>query len=68
MRRVTDQKSTTRMPGTDQQMYEARLLRVLSYIYDHLDGDLSLDAGPTWRAMPVACLASGWCAQRCARP
>ena len=44
MRRVTDQKSTTRMPGADRQMYEARLLRVLSYIYDHLDGDLSLDA------------------------
>ena len=52
MRRVTDQKSTTRMPGADQQLYEARLLRVLSYIYDHLDGDLSLDA-----VADVACMS-----------
>ena len=41
---MTDQKRTTRMPGANQQLYEKRLLRVLSYIYDHLDGDLSLDA------------------------
>src|SRR5688572_4377314 len=52
MRRVTDQKSTIRTPGADQQMYEARLLRVLSYIYDHLDGDLSLDA-----VADVACMS-----------
>ena len=52
MRRVTEQKSTTRMPGADQQVYEARLLRVLSYIYDHLDGDLSLDA-----VADVACMS-----------
>jgi AraC family transcriptional regulator len=40
------------MPGADQQGYEARLLRVLSYIYDHLDGDLSLDA-----VADVACMS-----------
>ena len=45
MRRVTDQKRTTRMPGADRQIYEARLLRVLSYIYDHPDGDLSSRRG-----------------------
>jgi AraC family transcriptional regulator len=33
------------MPATDnQRRFEARLTRVLVYIYDHLDGDLSLDA------------------------
>jgi AraC family transcriptional regulator len=49
---VTDPKSTTRMPGADQRIYEARLLRVLLYIHDHLDGDLSLDA-----VAEVACMS-----------
>lgn len=40
------------MPAADPQVYEARLLRVLSYIYDHLDGDLSLDA-----VADVACMS-----------
>ncbi len=36
----------------NQLRYEARLLRVLAYIYDHLDGDLSLDT-----LADVACLS-----------
>ena len=49
---MTDQKRTTRMPGADQLIYEERLLRVLSYIYDHLDGNLTLDA-----VADVACMS-----------
>lgn len=41
------------MPSDDApRSYEARLLRVLAYIYDHLDGDLSLDT-----LAEVACLS-----------
>jgi AraC family transcriptional regulator len=41
------------MPAADRpNSYEARLLRVLAYIYDHLDGDLSLD-----RLSDVACMS-----------
>jgi AraC family transcriptional regulator len=41
------------MPSTDPpRSFEARLLRVLAYIYDHLDGDLSLDA-----LADVACMS-----------
>jgi AraC family transcriptional regulator len=40
------------VPGTDPQAYEARLVRVLVYIHDHLDGDLSLDA-----VADVACMS-----------
>ncbi|MGD2132550.1 MAG: AraC family transcriptional regulator [Maricaulaceae bacterium] len=36
----------------DFSSYEARLLRVLDYVYDHLDGDLSLDA-----LAEVACMS-----------
>ena len=36
----------------DQQQYEARLLRVLTYIHDNLDGDLSLDT-----LSDVACMS-----------
>jgi AraC family transcriptional regulator len=52
MRRVSDPKSTKRTPAAEHQTYEARLLRVLSYIYDHLDGDLSLDV-----VADVACMS-----------
>ncbi|ATQ42582.1 AraC family transcriptional regulator [Caulobacter mirabilis] len=41
------------MPSADQQQsIEARLLRLLAYIHDNLDGDLSLD-----RLAEVACLS-----------
>ncbi len=40
------------MPADNRQSYEARLLRVLAYLYDHLDGDLSLDT-----LAEVACMS-----------
>ena len=49
MHGVTD---PTRTPDGDRQAYEARLVRVLVYIHDHLDGDLSLDA-----IADVACMS-----------
>lgn len=49
---MTAPKGSTRLPGADQGAYEARLLRVLTYIHDHLDGDLSLDA-----LADVACMS-----------
>ena len=52
MHRVTAPKGSTRMPGADQRGYEARLVRVLIYIHDHLDGDLSLEA-----VADVACMS-----------
>src|SRR5262245_16154905 len=48
----TETSGISMTAADNQRQYEARLLRVLAYIHDNLDGDLSLD-----RLADVACMS-----------